>query len=270
MNKDGLKKTWQEILSFPMGTRCEKPRTKGLTMVIDKGLGLGETRDLLNLAGDYIDFFKLGFGTSALYYNHVLEEKINLVTSHGVEIYPGGTFLEVAILQDKLREYLAMARDFGFTAIEVSDGTMDLNPKIRAEAVTRAVEMGFTVLTEVGKKDPHDDFEIKDIVKLVSDDLSNGASYVIVEGRESGKGVGLYDNQGNIILSDLEELVHSVTDPSKLIWEAPIKDQQQELIIRFGPDVSIVNINPHEVLALEALRVGLRADTLKSVLRRYK
>lgn len=270
MNKDGLKKSWQDFLSFPMGTRCEKPRAKGLTMVIDKGLGLGETRDLLNLASDYIDFLKLGFGTSALYYNNILEEKIDLVTSHGVDIYPGGTFLEVALLQDKLREYLEMARAFGFTAIEVSDGTIDLDLSKRSEAITTAVEMGFKVLTEVGKKDPSDEFEIKEIVQLVSSDIKNGASYVIVEGRESGKGVGLFDAEGNILLSDLEELVHSVADPSKLIWEAPIKDQQQELIIRFGPNVSIGNINPHEVLALEALRVGLRADTLKSVLRRHK
>lgn len=268
MTISGAKKRWQELLQFPLGDRFSKPRTNGLTMIIDKGLGLGETRDLLNLAGDYIDFFKLGFGTSALYYNEVLEEKIHLVSSRGVHIYPGGTFLEVAILQDKLRQYLAMARDFGFTAIEVSDGTIDLDLKTRAEAITTAAEMGFKVLSEVGKKDPNDEFEIKEIVQLVNHDLNYGASHVIVEGRESGKAVGLYDKEGNLILSDLEELVHSIGDATRLIWEAPIKEQQQELVIRFGPNVNIGNVNPHEVLALEALRVGLRADTLKSVLQR--
>lgn len=264
MNK-GSKKTWQELLRFPLGNRYQKPRDIGLTMIIDKGLGLGETRDLLNLAGDYIDFFKLGFGTSALYYNHILEEKIQLVRSHGVDIYPGGTFLEVAILQDKLWDYLVMARDFGFSAVEVSDGTIDLDLEVRARAITSAVELGLKVLTEVGKKDPGDVFEIKEIAQLVSADIKNGASHVIVEGRESGKAVGLYDQDGNLMMSDLEELVHSVDDPKKLIWEAPLKEQQQELILRFGPNVSIGNVNPHEVLALEALRVGLRADTLKAV-----
>ncbi|SHE34819.1 phosphosulfolactate synthase [Desulforamulus putei] len=268
MTTSGAKKTWQELLQFPMGKRSAKPRTTGLTMIIDKGLGLGETRDLLNLAGDYIDFFKLGFGTSALYYNEVLEEKIHLVTSHGVDIYPGGTFLEVAVLQDKLRQYLAMARDFGFTAVEVSDGTIDMSLKLRAEAITTACEMGFKVLSEVGKKDPNNEFEIKEIVQLVNHDLSCGASHVIVEGRESGKAVGLYDKDGNLIMSELEELVYSINDATKLIWEAPIKEQQQELILRFGANVNIGNVNPHEVLALEALRVGLRADTLKAVLQR--
>ncbi|MEG6511340.1 phosphosulfolactate synthase [Desulforamulus ruminis] len=262
------KKTWQELLRFPLGDRCQKPRNTGLTMIIDKGLGLGQTKDLLNLAGDYIDFLKLGFGTSALYYNEVLEEKIHLVRSHGVDIYPGGTFLEVAILQDKLREYLVMARDFGFSAVEVSDGTIDLDPEIRTRAITLAAEMGFKVLTEVGKKDPQDEFEIKQIIQLVSRDIANGAAHVIVEGRESGKAVGLYDQDGNLIVSDLEELVHGLEQPDKLIWEAPLKEQQQELILRFGPNVSIGNVNAYEILALEALRVGLRADTLKAVLQR--
>ncbi|GAB6157346.1 phosphosulfolactate synthase [Desulfotomaculum varum] len=268
MTTSGAKKMWQELLQFPLGKRSAKPRSTGITMIIDKGLGLGETRDLLNLAGDYIDFFKLGFGTAALYYNEVLEEKIHLVTSHGVDIYPGGTFLEVAVLQDKLRQYLAMARDFGFTAVEISDGTIDMSLQLRAQAITTACEMGFKVLSEVGKKDPDNEFEIKDIVRLVNHDLSCGACHVIVEGRESGKAVGLYDREGNLIMSELEELVYSVRDASKLIWEAPLKEQQQDLIIRFGPNVNMGNINPHEVLALEALRVGLRADTLKAVLQR--
>ncbi|MEG6522173.1 phosphosulfolactate synthase [Desulfotomaculum sp. 1211_IL3151] len=266
MNIRGGKYSWQELLQFPLGKRISKPRLTGMSMVIDKGLGLGETRDLLNLSANYIDFLKLGFGTSALYDNDILEEKIHLVRSHGVDIYPGGTFLEVAILQDKLRQYLAMARDFGFTAIEVSDGTIDLDLNLRAEAITTAVEMGFKVLTEVGKKDPNDEVEIKEIVQLVNHDLSYGATHVIVEGRESGKAVGLYDKDGNLIVSDLEELVYGIGDASRLIWEAPLKEQQQELIIRFGPNVNIGNVNPHEVLALEALRVGLRADTLKAVL----
>jgi len=88
--------TWKEILHFPLGDRQGKPRDQGLTMIIDKGLGLGETRDLLHLCGQYIDFLKLGFGTPALYTPEVLEEKIQLVKSFGVEIYPGGTFLDDA------------------------------------------------------------------------------------------------------------------------------------------------------------------------------
>ncbi len=256
---------WLEILKFPLGERSTKPRNNGITMVIDKGMGLGETRDLLNLAGNYIDFLKLGFGTSALYSSEVLEEKINLVRSYNVDIYPGGTFLEVAIIQDKLEEYLLMAKKLGFTAIEVSDGTITFDPELRHKAICLASDMELKVLTEVGKKDPNTRTPLSQLIRQVLADLKSGAHKVIVEGRESGKNVGLYDSSGKLIVSEMEELVSALPDPSVLIWEAPLKDQQLELIIRFGCNVNLGNILAHELLAVEALRVGLRADTLKTV-----
>lgn len=258
--------TWREILNFPLGNRNAKPRTQGLTMVIDKGLGLGETKDLLHLCAEYIDFIKLGFGTSALYTKDLLEEKINLVKSFGIDIYPGGTFLEVAMLQDKLWEYLNMSKSLGFTAIEVSDGTITISNEVRERAISMAAEMGFKVLTEVGKKDNQDNVPLHEIIKLIKKDLYDGAYRVILEGRESGINVGLYDERGEFIQDELEELLSAISDPQLLIWEAPQKEQQQELIIRFGSNVNLGNIPPHEVLAVEALRVGLRADTLKACL----
>jgi phosphosulfolactate synthase len=256
---------WLEMLYFPLQGRSKKPREQGLTIVIDKGLGLGETRDLLNVAGDYIDFYKLGFGTAALYTQEVLEEKIYLVKSLGIDIYPGGTFLEVAILQEKLKDYLQMASKLGFTAIEVSDGTINLSAEVRASAITMAVGLELKVLTEVGKKDPRDRTAPEEVARQIRRDLSWGAFRVIVEGRESGKDAGFFDEKGNFILPAMEEMLSVIEDSSMLIWEAPLKEQQQELILRFGPDVNLGNISPKEVLSLEALRVGLRSDTLRSV-----
>ncbi|MTI79773.1 MAG: phosphosulfolactate synthase [Firmicutes bacterium] len=256
---------WLNILKYPLGERTSKPRGSGLTMVIDKGLGLGETRDLLNLAGNYIDYLKLGFGTSAFYSSEILAEKISLVRSYDVDIYPGGTFLEVAVLQNKLEEYLDMVKQLGFTAVEISDGTITLDESVRAHAISLAAEKDLIVLSEVGKKDSNNRTPLSVLINQVVGDIKHGSHKVIVEGRESGKGVGLYDSSGKIITTEMEELVSALPDPSVLIWEAPIKDQQQELILRFGPNVNFGNINAHEVLALEALRVGLRADTLKAV-----
>lgn len=84
---------WSGVLEFPIGGRRQKPRHVGLTMVIDKGLGLTEFGDLLEVAAPYIDFIKLGFGTSVFYPAPILREKIRLARSYGVEIFPGGTFL---------------------------------------------------------------------------------------------------------------------------------------------------------------------------------
>lgn len=234
---------WLNILKFPIGGRTNKPRNKGLTMIIDKGLGLAETKDLLNLTSKYIDYFKLGFGTSALYSSEILTAKINLVRSYGIDIYPGGTFLEVAILQNKLKPYLQIVKNLDFSAVEISDGTITLSAELRATAIETALKMGLTVLSEVGKKDGNLRTSTSQLIKQVLADLRNGAKNVIVEGRESGKGVGLYDSSGQMIVSEMEELVTALPDPSILIWEAPAKNQQQDLILRFGPNVNLGNIS---------------------------
>lgn len=263
MNGGAPAKTWREILSFPLGNRQKKPRKYGLTMIIDKGLGLGETRDLLHLCSEYIDFLKLGFGTCALYAPEILEEKIQLVKSFNVDIYPGGTFLEVAVLQDRLEDYLFLAKGLGFTAIEISDGTITMDSEVREKAILTAIRLDFKVLTEVGKKNHTEHYSPRQLAKQIEHDLGNGAYRVILEGRDSGTNAGIYDGQGCLIRHEMEELLEKVDDHRLLIWEAPLKTQQQELILQLGPDVSLGNIPPHEVLALEALRVGLRSDTLK-------
>ena len=255
---------WQGLIEFPLPGRSRKPRKDGLTMVIDKGLGLVHTRGLMRLAAAYIDLIKLGFGTAGLYKTEILQEKIRLVRSFDIDLCPGGTFFEVAVLQGKLKEYLLLAKELGFTAIEVSDGTIELSDRKRSHAIALAAGQGLKVFTEVGKKEPGNALCFKDLIRLVRRDLNSGAGYVIVEGRDPAKDVGLYDSEGRLIEFELNELVAALKDPSVLIWEAPEKEQQQDLIRRFGGNVNIGNVSPREVLALEALRVGLRSDTLKT------
>lgn len=255
---------WLDILDFPFKDRSDKPRHNGLTMVIDKGLGLTDTRDLMELGSKYIDHLKLTFGTSAFYSTRLLRQKIELVKSYGVHIFPGGTFLELALLQGRIIQYLDRARDLGFTGIEVSDGTINIDPKTRLNTIKLARTYGFElVLSEVGKKDPRDQEEQGPLYDIVNQDVQAGADIVIVEGRESGEGVVIYDDQGNIVSSEVDDMVQHVKDRDRLLWEAPQKKQQQELIMRFGTNVNLGNVQPQDVLALEALRVGLRGDTLR-------
>ncbi len=263
MSEDALNNIWQEVIAYPLGERTAKPRNKGLTMVIDKGMGIGETRDLLQINYQHIDFIKLGFGTSMLYAAGTLEEKIQLVRSYDVDIYPGGTFLEVAIMQNKVRDFLDTCGFLGFTTIEVSDGTIPLSWEVREKTIRSAAEMGFRVLTEVGKKINGSEITAQTLAQMALRDMQNGAYKVILEGRESGLNVGLYDTKGKMIDDDLQVFMNYIGDPSAIIWEAPLKAQQQDLITRFGSDVNLGNIPAQEVLAVEALRVGLRADTFK-------
>ena len=256
-------KAWSEAFDFPLPGRSTKPRTRGQTMVIDKGMGLTETRELLELASDYVDYIKLTFGTSAFYSTRLLKQKISLVKSYGVEIFPGGTFLEIAVLQNRLDSYLERALELGFTFIEVSDGTIEMSPEIRRQAIMNAVALGLGVISEVGKKDPREYTPEKRMQEQIAADLEHGAQKVIVEGRESGKGVVIYDDQGGIRVEDLERLLRGVPSLDSILWEAPLKNQQEHLIKRLGPNVNLGNIQPSDVLGVEALRVGLRGDTLK-------
>lgn len=259
------KNSWQEVLAFPLAGRHGKPRTTGLTMVIDKGLGLTEARDLFDLAGDYIDFVKLGFGTSALYDEKVLRAKIQLARARGIDIYPGGTFLEVAVLQGKLHTFLLTARSLGFTAVEVSEGTISVDDQMRRRAIATAADLGFKVLTEVGKKNNPHSVVPAAMARKVKQDLAAGAHRVIIEGRDCGRAAGFFDGRGQIRRKLLQEFLALIENPADLIWEAPRKEQQQHLILLLGPNVNLGNIPPGEVLALEALRVGLRSDTLQAV-----
>ncbi len=265
MSEEILRNLWLEVISMPLGERSKKPRNHGLTMVIDKGLGMNETKDLFTVAGDYIDFLKLGFGTSALYSQGLLEEKINLAKYYGIEVYPGGTFMEIAIMQNKLKEFIKTAGAIGYSTLEVSDGTINLSQEVRERAISMARDAGFKVLTEVGKKNLQDKEKISHYLKQIKRDLDCGAYRVIIEGRESGKNAGFYDQQGRFIEDEWEQILHAAGDERLLIWEAPLKQQQQELIFRFGSNVNLGNIAANEVLALEALRVGLRGDTLRPV-----
>jgi len=254
---------WQDVVDYPFGFRGKKPRTKGLTMVIDKGLGEEGLRGLLEVAGSYLDYLKLGFGTSALYTEKLLKAKINLCRQYEVEIYPGGTLMETAYLQGRYEAYLERAGSLGLKTIEISDGTIPLDRRMRRYCIKRAVAEGFTVLTELGKKDPGESPSVRELLDQGMEDLAAGARKVIMEARESGKGIGIFDQNGQLIEEKVKDFAFGIKDLADVIWESPLKTQQVELICRFGPNVNLGNIQPDELLSLEALRAGLRGDTLR-------
>jgi phosphosulfolactate synthase len=262
------KKAWEGLFRMPEPGRSMKPRLDGFTMILDKGLGLHATEDLMTTAADYIDFVKFSFGTSAFYDEKVMRQKVEIVTAAGVDIYPGGTLCEVMVCQDCYDDYLRYAKDVGFTAIEVSDGTMEMADNVRSDCIQRALDAGFKVITEVGKKCPDEKVALEEMHRLIAHDLELGALLVILEAREAGKGVGIFDKSGAVNEVEVDEIIAGVADLDKVMWEAPIKNQQQYLILRFGNNVNLGNIPTTDILALEALRQGLRGDTLKRALER--
>jgi len=245
-----------DFLALP--ERTTKPRESGLTHVLDKGFGLDQVRQFLEVAQDYVDIVKLGWGTAAVTPN--VKEKVALYQSFGVPVCFGGTFFEVCVRQRKVEEYLALVRECEMTCVEISDGTIDI-PEEDKLGYLRRFAKEFRVLSEVGSKDA--DFIMAPYVwvEQIERDLAAGAWKVIAESRESGT-AGIYRATGEVRTGLIDEIVHAV-DPERLIFEAPQREQQVWLLQRFGGECNLGNIAPADVLSLETLRLGLRSDTVE-------
>jgi phosphosulfolactate synthase len=244
-----------DFLTLP--ERTAKPRRRGITHVLDKGMPIGELDALLQVCGPYIDIWKLGWGTA--YLDPGLRDKIALLGRHGVLACTGGTLLEVAWQQDVVDEFLGWADAMRFPCVEVSCGVVGMSPT-QKRALIEQTRDRFVVLGEIGVKDPAVEVAASAWALAAAADLEAGATWVVTEGRESGT-VGLFDPAGEVRAEVVECVVQAVGVDSA-VFEAPRKDQQAWLIRRFGPDVNLGNVLPAEVLGLEALRLGLRADTL--------
>jgi phosphosulfolactate synthase len=238
--------------------RPPKPRAQGLTHVLDNGVPISVVRSMLPVAGDFIDIWKLGWGTA--YLDSHVSEKVSRLSDCGIRACVGGTLLEVSWRQGKAEDCLAWAFEANFTCVEVSNGAVGMPLQEKRSLIAKAADR-FTVVAEVGSKDPSAPVNPTEWAEEMSGDLRAGATWVIAEGRESGT-VGLYRPDGGVREQVVEAILSSVGDA--VIFEAPRKDQQAWFIGHLGCNVSLGNVVPSEVLGVEALRLGLRADTLRA------
>jgi phosphosulfolactate synthase len=244
----------QDLLKLP--ARTQKPRQEGITHVLDRGLSVADIDGLVEVAGDYLDLVKLGWGTALATSN--LQPKLDRYRHHGIPVMLGGTLTELAIAQDRLDRFVAWLHELGIDHIELSDGTIDIEHDRKLELISQLANE-FTVLSEVGSKDDTRIMAPFRWVEQIQSELQAGAWKVIAEARESGT-VGIFRHDGEVRMGLIDEIVHAI-EPSRILFEAPRKDQQVWFVRRLGPDVNLGNITPEDVLSLETIRVGLRSDT---------
>ena len=235
-------------------------------MVLDKGLGLETAESLMNISGDYVDYLKFGWGTSIVHEQDIIKAKVEMYKAHDITPYTGGTLFELAYMADKLDEFFEEARNLGFPAVEISDGSTSISHDEKLKCIRLAREKGFEVLSEVGKKNPDLDKELTldERIGYMRKELDAGSSLVIVEAREGGKNIGIFDKAGNAKEDEIDIILDKI-DADKILWEAPNKDQQVFFILKLGNTVNLGNVSSDDITSLETLRQGLRGDTVGKI-----
>lgn len=245
-----------DFLQLP--DRTIKPRTAGITHVLDKGLSPAETGGLVRQAGHLIDIVKIGWGIG--YVDPTLAERVAIYRAAGIAVCLGGTLTEIVALQSRIPAMRDWALAIGITHAEVSNGLRQLTDADKVGLI-RQLSKDFIVLAETGAKDGSYPVEPLGWADEMERDLEAGACWVVAEGRESGT-IGLYGSDQAVRVDIVAAILDRVTG-ERVIFEAPLKQQQAWFVDLIGPDVNLGNIEPSNVLALETLRLGLRADTAK-------
>jgi phosphosulfolactate synthase len=249
------------------------PEETGTIMVIEKEFGPAGAADWAKLVSGLADIVKITFGTAAIYDQDILKEKLEVYKSAGIEVMIGGTLTEVAILsaggysEENISGYLKYAKSLGFTNLEFSDGSIFVPDEKRKDIIKMCIDQGFKVISEVGKKDPEKDkkITIQKRIELMKQDLESGSEMVIIEARESGKGIGIMGKDGKTVeFAELDKILNEV-GLEKTMIEAPNKDQQQSIFMRYGPKANIGNVQPKDIMSVGALRSGLRGDTISEL-----
>jgi phosphosulfolactate synthase len=243
-----------DLLDLP--ERSAKPRQQGITHVLDRGLSLAGVDGMIEVAGGSVDLVKLGWGTALATAN--LEPKLERYRTHGIPVVLGGTLTELAIAQNRVERLISWIGELGLEYVEVSDGTIALEHERKLELIERLAKE-FVVLSEVGSKDDTEIMAPYRWVEQIEQELGAGAWKVIAEARESGT-VGLFRHDGEVRMGLVDEIAHAI-DHTRILFEAPQKDQQVWFVRRFGANVNLGNIPPDDVLSLETIRLGLRFDT---------
>ena len=237
--------------------RPTKPREKGLTMVMDKGISTVEAEGLMETSEGFIDIIKFGFGTSLISKN--ISKKIRLYKKHNIKIYLGGTLFEAYIARNMFKEYCNLIKDLELDTVEISDGSIKMEHNKKCEYINQLANQNITVFSEVGYKSSNKILAPSKWIELMAKELEAGSWKVIAEARESGN-VGLYRSGGEV-RSDLIEEILTKIPKEKILWEAPKKQQQVFFIKLLGPNVNLGNIGTNDIIPLECLRLGLRGDT---------
>ena len=235
-----------------------RPRSVGITHVLDR-LHLLNPEELRPLA-PYIDVVKIGWGLPLLLPRETLRKRIAFYHTLGLEVSTAGALLEYAITRDEAGAMMSEAKELGFDLVEISDGIIELSHRQieRLADEARRRRLGFFIV--VGKVNPQNQLSLRETVERVVRALPLKPRKVILESRESGRGVGIFDIEGAIKWDWVRTLLSDVA-PEELIFEAPLESQQIALLKELSSETNLGNVALSSIAPLASQRLGLRGDT---------
>lgn len=245
---------------FGKAVRAEtaSEESEGITMVLDRLSGL--VKEEFEQVSDFVDIVEIGWGLPLVWKEDAISSRIKFYSRHDIKVSMSGTLLEYSVFQNQTESVLSRARRMGFGMIEISDGIIDLTPEQKSKLALLAKSKGFEILIAVGKKDPSAQLSLPETISQIEFAISLDPFKVVLEGRERGRGVGIYDDSGDIRWPMLRTIAKSF-DHRSLIFEAPSEAQQAALISEFGSSVNLGNVALGSIAALQSERRGLRFDT---------
>ena len=211
-------------------------------------------------SGHLMEMMKISMAGWIIASEAVTRRKVTLCREQGVRTVTGGGPFEIAVAQGRLTEYLDLVADIGMDRIEAGMGFTDM-PLAPGDVVAAAGARGLEVQLELGKK--HGGTFTSDVIghliDLGREWLDAGAKQLVIEARESARGVGIFDDDGQLLAADADRFADAF-GLETAIFEAPDKRSQFALLDHFGADVHLCNVRLEEVLRVEIYRRGLHSD----------
>ena len=231
--------------------RSTKPRERGITVVADKGLGLNQLEDLFKLAGDYIDWIKIGISAPRIYSRQHLVDHIKICHKFDVSVFFAGDVTEMAVMQGVIDKYFKEALDLGADGVEISTAQVYMDLAEKGFLVEKAAKTGLKVFGEVGKKGLGGWSVPPNYINKEIQALKDAGAYKIVI-------------QGEGVVEDVEEInekplfeIAAKHDINDFIFQAKDNRAHTRLIQNFGLEVNM-DIESNQVVIVELCRRGIR------------
>jgi len=257
-------------MTFAPPPRSEKPRTAGITAMIDFGpdemgwTGEHGLRDLMACAAPFIDMAKIYAMNAILMPEDAVKANIAIYRDNDVVAYTGGVLFEYAYLRGEVDDMLDHVERLGVPALEISENYVTLDTDERHEFVACAAKRGFQVIWEFGSKNPEAPFDLDEVGEMIRGAMDAGAHHVILEQSE-------LDVLAEASPGDFAKLSEQAWFSHTLIEGDPYRFPQQhgEIIKQFGAEVNLANIAAGQCYRLEGLRRGIGRAVDYAMFREY-